>query len=161
MKNINVTTFANNKPVPQHVVGITAAIIEESKSLSVGALNIEHHYQGMATTRYSFEGVPGDWFKMEKNSPPVAVSLSHITYPEETLAVTYEDRRRPNIVPTVGGAVTTYPTVTRHYQPKAYLGRNALNQSNSRVYETQVTRLDEANIHTDIFHFLNTGELPK
>lgn len=89
--------------------------------------------------------------------PELSVTVSHLIGPESTVTVVFSDASKP-----IG-----QNSRTRHYQPAQYLGRRAdpldagKTISNSAVYETDVTRRDEANIHLDIFHYLKEGKLPK
>jgi hypothetical protein len=152
---LKVQETGNNTTIPSHVRGIAAAIIEEAKAYPKGNLSVNHRHD-FKVTEFMFSESIGQ--------NPMHARLSHTIYPEETLVVSFEDQRNPKVVPPndkIKGdtALTSYDTVTRHYQPKQYLGETA-GVPNSGAYATGVSRKDEANIATDIFNFIRQGVVP-
>lgn len=152
---LKVNEVNNNAHIPAHVRAIINAVIEEAKAYRGSELSV-HHHQDFQLTSFMFR--VGDKFHN------VNARLSHSVYPEETLVVSYEDRRNPKVAPPSekiyrDTPLTSYDTKTRHYQPARYLGKTG-DVPNSAVYATGVSRLDEANIAVDIFNFIHTGNAP-
>jgi len=159
---LKVNEVNNNAHIPTQVRAIINAVIEEAKAHPKGKLLV-HHRQDFQVTEFLFADDAITPLADPQYSA-VSARLSHSIYPEETLVVSYEDRRNPKVAPPSekilrDTPMASYDTKTRHYQPSRYLGKTA-GISNSSMYATDVSRLDEANIAVDIFNFIHTGNAP-
>jgi len=161
MDHLKVSEENNNAHIPVYVRGIVNAVIQEAQAYPKGKLLVRHR-QDFQVTEFLF--TDGTLPLADPQYATVSARLSHTIYPEETLVVSYEDRRNPKVVPPNekilrDTAITSFDTTTRHYQPARYLGKTA-GISNSSTYQTDVSRCDEVHIATDIFKFISTGEAP-
>lgn len=143
---MNEQTF---QALPRHVLGIIASVQEEAKAQPRQV--VEASETGFASTRLKLN-----------DDHRFTVVVSHTIYPEESVAVVFEDHTEVKSIPQGKNEapIDIAKTATRHYQPAAYLGKHPDGSLKSTVYTTDVSRLDEQNIESDIYTFMMTGVLP-
>jgi len=126
---------------PAHVVALYDAMINSASEVGTGPVSIVA-VDGMNASRFILEG--------QYNNRNLSVRLSHNEEDEELLTAVFCDSSKP----------LGKDTLTRHYQPGRYLGKDANGASNSRRFQTAPTRRAREILHLDIFYFLKDGRLP-
>lgn len=126
---------------PIHIVDLYNAMLEGGADVPSGPVTLMPA-EGMNASFFILEG--------KYNNRNFSVRVSHNEEEEELLTAVFIDSGKP----------LGQDTLTRHYQPGKYLGKDANGASNSRRFQLAPTRRAREILHLDILDFLNNGKLP-